>query len=145
MFCQNCGKKIDDNAVFCENCGAKIDRVGTANPPVREKVVQQTPPPQQAQPIVIQQNVITEDQLPAKFRPLSPWAYFGYNLLFAIPIVGFILLIVFSCSSENINRRNYARSFWCVLLLAVIIAVIALIIIGATVGFSSLASSSGRW
>ena len=26
MFCENCGKKIDDNAVFCNYCGAKVRR-----------------------------------------------------------------------------------------------------------------------
>ncbi len=36
-----------------------------------------------------------------RFRPLSPWAYFGYGLLFAIPIVGLVLLIVFSLSEQN--------------------------------------------
>lgn len=25
MFCQNCGKKIEDNARFCEHCGSKVD------------------------------------------------------------------------------------------------------------------------
>ena len=59
----------------------------------------------------------------SQYKPLSPWAYFGYNLLFSIPVVGFILLIVFSCSNSNINRRNYARSFFCALLIAVIILV----------------------
>ena len=29
MFCENCGKKIDDNAVFCNYCGAKVRREGT--------------------------------------------------------------------------------------------------------------------
>lgn len=60
-----------------------------------------------------------------KYKPLSPWAYFGYSLLFSIPLVGFILLIVFSFSDENINRRNYARSFWCALIIvAVIVAIL---------------------
>ena len=58
---------------------------------------------------------------PNQYKPLSPWAYFGYNLLFSLPVVGFILLIVFSFSDSNINRRNYARSFFCALLIAVII------------------------
>lgn len=25
MFCNNCGKQVDDNAKFCTNCGNKID------------------------------------------------------------------------------------------------------------------------
>ena len=136
MFCQQCGHKIADGSAFCENCGAKIERPGANVPPVSEPIRQT--PQQPVQPIVIRQREITEDQLPARLRPLSPWAYFGYNLLFAIPIVGFILLIVFSCSGANINRRNYARSFWCILVLAAIAAIIVLIILAATGGLYAL-------
>ena len=67
-----------------------------------------------------------------RFSPLSPWAYFGYSLLFSIPLVGFVCLIIFSCSNENINRRNYARSFWCMLLL-VVPAILILIVAGLLV------------
>ena len=69
------------------------------------------------------------EMLPAKYRPLSPWAYWGYSILFAIPLVGFICLIIFACSSENIARRNFARSFFINLLIAVIIAVIVVVIV----------------
>ena len=71
---------------------------------------------------------------PEQFRPLSPWAYFGYPLLFSIPLVGFILLIVFSVSNENINRRNFARSYWCVLVVGLIIALIMFVFFGVAVG-----------
>lgn len=138
MFCQKCGHKAVDGAAFCENCGAKIEQPGAGAPSAGSEPVRQAQP----QTIVVQQREITEDQLPARLRPLSPWAYFGYNLLFSIPIVGFILLIVFSCSGANINRRNYARSFWCVLVLAAIAAAIVLIILAATGGLYSL---SQRW
>ena len=67
-------------------------------------------------------------ELPNKYRPLSAWAYFGYNLLFSIPLIGFILLIVFSFDSSNINRRNYARSFFCGLLISIIFIVFLLIL-----------------
>ena len=67
--------------------------------------------------------------IPNEYRVLSPWAYFGYNLLFAIPLVGLILAIVFSFDSSNLNRRNYARSFFCGLLIAVIL-VVAMVILG---------------
>ena len=64
----------------------------------------------------------------SKFRPLSPWAYFGYGILFAIPVVGFILLIVFSVIDGNVNRKNFARSYF----VALLILVIALIVVAAT-------------
>ncbi|MGI6736242.1 MAG: hypothetical protein ACOX41_02885 [Anaerovoracaceae bacterium] len=59
--------------------------------------------------------------LPAQYQPISMWGYFGYQLLFAIPVVGLILAIVWSFSSSNINRRNYARSQFCWLIIVGII------------------------
>ena len=71
--------------------------------------------------------------IPSNYKPLSAWAYFGYQLLFAIPFVGFILLIVFSFNNDNINRRNFARSYFCVyLLLAIIFVIFFALGIGAT-------------
>ncbi len=70
--------------------------------------------------------------IPSEYRPLSPWAYFGYGILFNIPIIGFILLIIFSLDNSNINRRNYARSYWCIYIL-VIIFIIVLTVLGTTV------------
>lgn len=64
---------------------------------------------------------------PEEFRPLSPWAYFGYSGLFTVPFIGLIVNLVFCFSSENINRRNYARSFWCAYLLAAIIIAVFLV------------------
>lgn len=62
-----------------------------------------------------------------EFRPLSPWAYFGYSVLFTVPFIGLIVNLVFCFGSENINRRNYARSFWCAYLLAAIIIAVFLV------------------
>ena len=69
-----------------------------------------------------------------RFRPMSPWGYFGYSLLFSIPLIGLVLLIVFSLNNENINRRNYARSFF----IGVLIAAIILLILTLTGAFASL-------
>lgn len=72
---------------------------------------------------------------PERFRPLSPWAYFGYTILFSIPLVGFILLIVFSLSDGNINRKNFARSYFCALVIMLII-MLFLLFTGALAGVS---------
>ena len=71
---------------------------------------------------------LNNETILTKYKPLSPWAYFGYNILFAIPLVGFIMLIVFAFDSSNINRRNYARSFFCAYLVAIIILIVVLIL-----------------
>lgn len=74
---------------------------------------------------------IDERNLPARFQPISMWGYFGYQFLFAIPIVGLILAIVWSFSSENINRRNYARSQFCWLIIYLVIFAICVAVAGS--------------
>ena len=68
--------------------------------------------------------------LPEEYKPISMWGYFGYELLFSIPCVGFIVLLVFAFGgNKNINVRNFARSKFCyIIVLGAIIAIIALII-----------------
>lgn len=68
--------------------------------------------------------------LPNKYKPLTAWQYFGLGILFALPIVGLILTIIFAFDNSNINRRSYARSFFCVLILVIIISAIMGIFIG---------------
>ena len=83
---------------------------------------------------------ITEANLPEQFRPLGAWAYFGLMLLYAIPVVGFVFLIVFSFSKGNINRRNFARSYWCWVIL-----VIALILIGVVILLTGILRGGKGW
>ena len=39
----------------------------------------------------------------------------------SLPLVGWIFLIVHAVGSQNLNRRNYARSYFCVYMLAIIL------------------------
>ena len=65
--------------------------------------------------------------IPEEYRPISMWGYFGYQLLFSIPCVGFILLLVFSFGgSKNINLRNFARSYFCFFIILIILLVLFL-------------------
>lgn len=82
-----------------------------------------------------------ESKLPQQYRPLSAWAYFGYSLLFSIPLVGFILLIVFALSNDNINRRNYARSYFVAILFGFIIGFIMLVILLIFGGLAAIVSN----
>lgn len=73
-------------------------------------------------------------QLPPKYRPLSAFEYFGYTLLFAIPLIGFICLILFAVNDDNINRRSYARSFFVTIAIGVALAIgLIAVIIGTGV------------
>ena len=72
------------------------------------------------------------NQIPEEYKPISMWGYFGYEILFAIPIIGFILLLVFSFGgTSNKNLKNFARSYFCFL---IIVVILILILIAAGVG-----------
>ena len=65
------------------------------------------------------------ENLPEEYKPLSPWTYFLLNIVYAIPLIGIIVLIVMALGgTDNINKRNYARSFFCSLLVSAILILI---------------------
>ncbi len=41
---------------------------------------------------------------------VSSWGYFGYEVLYAIPIIGTIFMIVYALDDSNMARRNFTRS-----------------------------------
>lgn len=70
--------------------------------------------------------------IPQEYKPISPWGYVGYNILFSIPLVGFIFLLVYALGgTSNINLKNYSRSFFVTLLLSLIVVVIFSLLGGA--------------
>lgn len=79
--------------------------------------------------------------VPNEYRPISAWGYVGYNLLFGLPLIGFIMLIVYALDSTNMNRRNYARSFFCTYLIVLAILLVCFIIFAA-VGLFTFSSVS---
>lgn len=66
------------------------------------------------------------NNLDSRYTPISMWGYFGYNILFGLPIIGFIILIVFALGHHNVNVKNYARSFFCSFILVIILVVVLL-------------------
>lgn len=60
------------------------------------------------------------------YTPITMWGYFGYQILFSIPIVGFICVLIFAFSAHNINLRNFARSYFCFLIIVLVILGIAI-------------------
>lgn len=70
--------------------------------------------------------------LDPRYKPLTAWNYFWLQILFNIPVIGFIFLIIFAISPANYNRRSFARSYFCVyILVAIIILILAVTGMGA--------------
>ena len=66
-----------------------------------------------------------ERNIPEQYEPISMWGYLGYSILFALPIIGVIMIFVFSFSKdENINVRNYAKSYILIYVIGVILYLI---------------------
>ena len=94
MYCSNCGEKLKKGSSFCYNCGTEKNSI----------------------------NLINEDNLPEEYKPISMWGYLGYDIVFSIPIVGWILLFSFAFSKgENVNVRNFARSYFCVAFIVLVL------------------------
>ena len=129
MTCKTCGQETPENESFCTNCGAKI----TADAPAAPVTAAQTQEKKPEQPTTV--------TIPRAYKPLSPWAFYGMSILFHIPILDFVLLIVFSTkAAKNLSLRNYARSHWCRFLIRFIfVAVIAIVltIFGIVFGISA--------
>lgn len=77
-------------------------------------------------------NVNDVTNIPENYKPISMWGYFGYEILFSIPCIGIILLLVFSFGgTKNVNLKNFARSYFCFI---IILAVLVMIALAAGVG-----------
>ncbi len=57
------------------------------------------------------------------YTPITMWGYFGYELLFCVPLIGFIFLVYFAVAARNQNLKNFARSYFCVLIILIVIFV----------------------
>lgn len=80
-----------------------------------------------------------QKNIPDEYKPISMWGYFGYEILFSIPIIGFIFILVFSFGgTNNINLRNFARSYFCVLIILLIIVGFFALFTGAILSSKSL-------
>lgn len=125
MICSKCGTQNSDQNKFCNNCGAPLNTAEQSN----QQPYQQ---PTYQQPAYQQSNL--------DYTPISMWGYFGYELLFSIPCIGFIFLLIFAFGgSKNVNVRNFARSYFC--LFIILIAIILLVSVIGGIGLGSLINS----
>ena len=144
MFCKHCGIPLEDTVQTCPNCGTELTdatelevaAVQALPEEVIEPVSEIVPEPVPA-PVPEEPPVKVVYKIPPENEPMGAWSYFWLKVLFTVPIVGFIFLMIFTFHGGNVNRRSFARSYWCgLLVLLVVITVIVIIVygIGFTVG-----------
>ncbi len=66
-------------------------------------------------------RIVREAIIPEDYQPISMWGYFGYQFLFALPVIGWVLCISFALMAHNHNLRNFARSQFCYLIIYIVI------------------------
>jgi hypothetical protein len=156
MNCPNCGAEIGEDAAFCPECGAAVagqqQNANDANngnmnyggkPADQGYNTQQAGPGYNGQPYNGQPyNCNPAPQaIPPEYTPISMWGYFGYELLFSIPVIGFIFLIIYAFGgTQNRNLKNFARSYFCFIIILVVLCLIIAGICGAAAVGSSLGS-----
>lgn len=129
MFCKKCGNELADTAKFCTKCGTKTEE--TPAPIVEEPKKEQ----KQKKEKPVKEKVVyaepTYVNIPPEYKPISMWGYFGYEILFSIPIIGWLLLLIFALGGHsNKNVRNFAASYFCGLILLIIIILIVVAVGG---------------
>lgn len=98
-YCIGCGKEIETDADFCPECVTRR-AAGEIN----------TAP---------KATCRAEESAP------SMWTFFGFMLLFAIPIVGFVAALVMSFSLKSKTLKNYSRAS---VVYSVVISVISVLL-----------------
>ena len=128
MFCPKCGPEVSDDKAFCPECGNPLksqaqQASGAQQAAGAQQSWQATGSQNGARPhpqVQFQSDTVV---LPDEYKPISMWGYFGYEILFSIPIVGFIVLIVLSINGKNQNVKNFARSYFCFTIIVLILLV----------------------
>lgn len=121
MRCEYCGTENVDGAHFCKGCGGDLTQqngaAGQSNRSDHSNENWNATARQNSSNINPPQVGDMGD-----YQPISMWGYFGYELLFAIPCVGFIMLLVFSFGgTKNVNLRNFARSYFCFYIVVIVL------------------------
>ena len=136
MNCSHCGTPQEGNLSFCTHCGQSFGQNPAADPlnPSVPMYGANPAPVQYPYPIL---------QVPEDHKPISPWGYLGYTLLFCIPVISIIFILIYSFGgTKSINVRNYARSYGIIWIASAIIAalyfVLAIVLFaGGLAAFSS--------
>ncbi len=67
-------------------------------------------------------------------KPISMWGYVGWEIVFALPLVGLILAIVFSFGgTHNINLKNFARAKFALWIIGIAVGLIIFLIVRASI------------
>ena len=141
-FCTGCGMELTDGLMFCTGCGTKVPEDAPVEAPVvkeeipaEEKVVkepvtvqaqpeQQQPPPQQTAYIPPMQALQQ-----AENHSASTAHFFWMMLVYALPLIGWIICIIMAFAPKNESKKHFARAILIWGIVGIVISIIGLIIL----------------
>ena len=142
VFCPECGAKVNLVTPVLQNAGAAVEEAP-------EKPVQAPQDPQPAAPAPAPAYTpapapaytaaSAPDPAPAAPAPEKPEepvredvsktvktpAYFWLMLLYAIPVIGLIVMIIMACAARNKSIRNFAKAHLVWLLIGLILLLVS--------------------
>ena len=128
--CFNCGSEMPDDAVFCTECGTKMEQSSQDN--AEQPKAQPQYNQQQNQYTGPQPNYYPQSpEEYAKKSVVSTGAFFGLNLLFSLPAIGWIICLVMAFAPQNQNIKNFARAKLIWIAIGIILGIIAGVILSA--------------
>ena len=143
-FCTGCGKELTDGLMFCTGCGTKVPEGAPAEAPavkeeipaeekvVKEPVTVQAQPEQQQQYIPPQQQQYTPPMQAlqqAENHSASTAHFFWMMLVYALPLIGWIICIVMAFAPKNESKKHFARAILIWGIVGIVISIIGLIIL----------------
>lgn len=147
MYCENCGKKLSDDAKNCDNCGYKV--VSSAVSDESKPQQKQQPQPQyrtnNTQQNSVPPSVNYQNQQQSYYNPSqqpynpqynpdnnAPMTVGGYLLTFillAIPIVGIIMIFVWAFGDNvNLNKKNLAKAYLILMIIGIVLSILFFIL-----------------
>ena len=63
-------------------------------------------------------------------KSITSWGYVRLTILYLIPVLGQLVWLLNALFAKNTNVKNFARSFFCWVVLAVVLAVLAGAVLG---------------
>ena len=142
-FCTGCGMELTDGLMFCTGCGTKVPEGAPAEAPavkeeipaeekvVKEPVMVQAQPEQQQQYIPPQQQQYTPPMQAlqqAENHSASTAHFFWMMLVYALPLIGWIICIVMAFAPKNESKKHFARAILIWGIVGIVISIIGLII-----------------
>ncbi len=98
--------------------------------PAYDSVVIPTFTPEKQEPAAVPAEDPEKPKKKSKWGIISTKGYIGINLLMAIPVIGFILTIIWACGGcRKYAKRNYARAMLIFMAIGIILLIVGALVL----------------